>query len=141
MIVRLAQGAEELGQALELRHRVFHGEQGVPPEADQDGRDPEALHVVALADGAVRGTCRLLIEGDAAKLGRMVVAASVRGRGVGRAVLLAAERRAQAGGARRVELHAQLSARDFYARQGYVERGEPFVEEGIDHVTMEKPLA
>jgi predicted GNAT family N-acyltransferase len=141
VIVRLARDADELSQALELRHRVFHGEQGVSPDADRDGRDDEALHVVALSDGAVRGTCRVLVEGGTAKLGRMVVERSDRRRGVGRAVLRAAERSARAQGARRAELHAQLAARDFYAREGYAERGEPFVEEGIDHVTMDKPLA
>lgn len=141
MIVRPARDADEVAEALELRHRVFHGEQGVSPDADRDGRDGEALHIVALADGAVRATCRLLIDDGTAKLGRMVVEASERGSGIGRSVLRAAERSARAEGARRVELHAQLAARGFYAGEGYRERGEPFVEEGIDHVAMEKRLA
>ena len=31
--------------------------------------------------------------------------------------------------------------RDMYAAAGYVPYGEPFVDEGIPHVAMEKPLA
>ena len=33
-------------------------------------------------------------------------------------------------------LHAQLSARGFYERAGFVSRGEIFVEAGIDHIEM-----
>jgi ElaA protein len=40
-----------------------------------------------------------------------------------------------------VRLHAQTGARSLYERAGFQIRGEEFVEEGIPHVTMEKPLA
>ena len=139
--MRLARGAGEIEEALELRQRVFSVEQGVDPEADQDGRDPEALHLIAFADGTLCGTCRLLMEGQVARLGRMAVDSGCRRRGVGRAVLETAERMARRAGAERVRLHAQARASDFYARSGYSPYGEPFVEEGIAHVAMEKPLA
>ena len=126
---------------MELRERVFCGEQGVSLEAERDGRDPEALHVVAFADGRLLGTCRVLLEGDDARLGRMAVAPDVRGRGVGSAVLHAAEQLARDAGARRMTLHAQTYARGVYDRAGYEPLGDPFVEEGIDHIAMEKPLA
>ena len=45
---------------LELRHRVFCVEQGVPEHEEIDGRDGEAIHLVALRDGELLGTCRLL---------------------------------------------------------------------------------
>ena len=46
-----------------------------------------------------------------------------------------------AAAAERISLHAQTYARELYARDGYRESGEPFEEEGIEHVTMEKQLA
>jgi predicted GNAT family N-acyltransferase len=141
MIVRAAGDREEVAAALELRKRVFCGEQGVSLDAERDGRDGEALHVVALADGDLLGTCRVLVEGDVGRLGRMAVAPSARGRGVGTAVLREAEELARAAGARRMKLHAQIESRAVYDRAGYQQRGELFVEEGIDHVAMEKPLA
>jgi predicted GNAT family N-acyltransferase len=52
-----------------------------------------------------------------------------------------AERCAREAGAERIDLHAQTAARSLYARGGYVERGEEFVEEGIEHVAMEKSIA
>ena len=141
MEVRAARGAAELDAALTLRKRVFCGEQGVPLSAERDGRDPEALHVVALEGGEVIGTCRVLIDGELARLGRMAVAAGARRGGVGRALLDAAERLSAEAGARRMALHSQLAVRDLYAQAGYVPVGEPFVEEGIDHMSMEKRLA
>jgi predicted GNAT family N-acyltransferase len=139
--VRLAETSEEIDAALRLRERVFAVEQGVRPEADRDGRDPQATHLVAVNDGRVVGTCRLVFQGDLARLGRMAVEQQLRGRGVGAAILREAEREAVAGGARRISLHAQLAARSLYQRGGYREQGPEFVEEGIDHVTMEKRLA
>lgn len=141
MVVRLARGRGEVLEALDLRRRVFSGEQGIRPEADQDGRDDEALHVVATDDGALVGTCRLIVSGKVALLGRLAVEPSGRRRGVGRAVLQAAERSARAAGATRIALHAQLPVRDFYERNGYSTYGEQFEEEGIEHVAMEKRLA
>jgi predicted GNAT family N-acyltransferase len=141
MVVRAAGDPHEVAAALELRKRVFCGEQGVSLEAERDGRDREALHVVALAKDGVLGTCRVLVDGEVARLGRMAVAPDLRGRGIGTAVLREAEELARDAGARWMMLHAQVDARGVYDRAGYEQCGAPFVEEGIDHVAMEKPLA
>jgi predicted GNAT family N-acyltransferase len=141
--VRRLRDEEELAAALALRERVFCGEQGVMVAADRDGLDGEAVHVVAVDEGGtVVGTCRLLIEpGASARFGRLCVAAAARGRGVGGALLDEAEREARVGGARRIGMHAQTSALGLYRRAGYAPYGEPFDEEGIEHVGMEKMLA
>jgi predicted GNAT family N-acyltransferase len=132
--VRLAQTDDELRAALELRRRVFCDEQGVPPQADRDGRDPEATHLVALEGGSVVGTCRLIFRGRVARLGRLAVEPAARRRGVGAAE---AARRAEA---ERIELHAQTYARELYEREGYAGHGGEFVEEGIPHQAMRKSL-
>jgi predicted GNAT family N-acyltransferase len=139
--VRPARDHAELEQALALRERVFCGEQGVDPGADRDGLDGEALQIVAVEDGRVVGTCRVLMRYGVARLGRMAVEPDLRGRGIGARLLDEAERGALAAGATLVRLHAQAAAVPLYARGGYAAVGEPFVEEGIDHVTMERALA
>ena len=141
MEVREARSQEEVIAALELRERIFCGEQGVSFEADQDGRDPEATHIVAVDGEAVVGTCRLLFRGDVARLGRLAVEQERRGDGIAAAILREADRVSVEGGARTIALHAQTYAKDLYARAGYEERGPTFVEEGIEHVAMEKRLA
>jgi predicted GNAT family N-acyltransferase len=141
MEVRPARDGAELRQALVLRDDVFCGEQGVSAAAERDGRDGDALHLVAVEEGRVLGTCRVLFRAGSAFLGRLAVVRDERRRGIGAALLREAGERARAAGASRIGLHAQFGVRALYAAGGYVERGEPFVEEGIDHVTMEKPLA
>ena len=130
-----------MSAALELRERVFGVEQGVDPAADRDGRDHEALHIVALEDGRVVGTCRLVMHGTRARLGRLAVVRPRRREGLGTALLTEADRQARQAGAQLIDLHAQLPARELYLRDGYVERGDVFVEEGIEHVAMDKRLA
>lgn len=43
-------------------------------------------------------------------------------------------------GFEKIELHAQLSAVDFYSKLGFQTIGDHFMEAGIEHVTMEKVL-
>jgi predicted GNAT family N-acyltransferase len=139
--VRTARDREEFEQALALREQVFCVEQGVALEADQDGLDEQAIQVVAVESGRVVGTCRVLVDDGIGRLGRMAVERSVRGRGVGAVILAAAERSARDAGARLMRLHAQRYVEDLYMAAGYTPYGQPFVEEGIPHVSMEKPLA
>jgi predicted GNAT family N-acyltransferase len=137
----VATSPSEVDDALELRRRVYVDEQGVALEADRDGLDADALHIVAVDDGRLVGTCRLVFDGGVARLGRMAVESAMRGRGLGAAILAAAERESRAAGAERIRLHAQTTARSLYERGGFEVRGDEFIEEGIPHVTMEKPLA
>jgi predicted GNAT family N-acyltransferase len=139
--VREARTESELTAALALRERIFCGEQGVSFEADQDGRDPEATHIVAVDDGAVIGTCRLLFRGQVARLGRLAVERDRRGDGIAAEILAEADRIATAAGSESIALHAQTYALRLYERAGYEPYGPTFVEEGIEHVAMEKRLA
>jgi predicted GNAT family N-acyltransferase len=138
---RPARDGREVEEALALREQVFCVEQGVELGADRDGLDDRAIQIVALEEGRVVGTCRVLLDGELGRLGRMAVEAPARGRGVGAAILAAAERSAVEAGARLMRLHAQRYVETLYAAAGYAPRGEPFVEEGIPHVSMEKRLA
>jgi predicted GNAT family N-acyltransferase len=113
----------------------------VSREADRDGRDGEATHLVAVEDGRVLGTCRLLFRGRIARLGRLAVELDARRRGIAAAILVEADRLALAAGADTISLHAQTRAISLYLKDGYAEAGNPFVEEGIEHVAMEKRIA
>ena len=136
MIVRLA-SSEDLPAAFALRHEVFVLAQGVPEELELDELDAVSDHVVALVDGIVVGTGRLL---PSATIGRMAVASSVRGQGVGAAVLECLEERARSRGFAVVQLHAQVHAAGFYDKLGYTPYGEVYLEAGIEHLSMRKEL-
>lgn len=124
--------------ALPLRLQVFVAEQGVPLAMEEDEADPLSLHAVIRNPlGEVVATGRLLPDGH---LGRMAVRRGCRGQGLGSRLfenLLAA---AAERGLPRVVLHAQTAARDFYRRFGFAPVGEPYMEAGIAHITMQRVL-
>jgi predicted GNAT family N-acyltransferase len=138
--VRRADGPDELAAALDLRYEVFCIEQGVPPREERDGRDDQGLHLVAIADGELVGTCRLVFAGSTVQFSRLAVRADVRRQGVATALLSEADREARLGGANRLVLHAQTYALPLYEKAGYRTRGRAFVEADIEHVAMEKLL-
>jgi predicted GNAT family N-acyltransferase len=139
MEIRRIRDERELQAALDLRQEVFCVEQGVTPQGDRDGRDHEAIQLVAVGeDGALLGTCRVLVGNGTAKFGRLAVRRAARGRGVGAALLAEAEREARAAGAGRMGLAAQTRALGLYERAGFSAYGGEFDDEGIPHRTMEK---
>ena len=165
--VRPARDAAEVRAALGLRYEVFVVEQHVPVDEELDQHDDGALHLVAVEDGRIVATARVVIDGDTAKLGRvavaqearrrgiasrlieegdtvklgrMAVAAAARRRGLASALLAEAEARARALGAARIALAAQTGALRLYEQAGYTAYGERFLDAGIEHLMMEKRL-
>jgi predicted GNAT family N-acyltransferase len=138
--IRRAAGEADLEAALALRYDVFCVEQGVPKREEQDGRDHQALHLLAVGGGELLGTCRLAFVGNTVQFSRLAVRVSARRRGIATALLEAADHETRAGGANRIVLHAQTYARSLYEQAGYQARGREFTEAGIEHVAMEKLL-
>ena len=133
----------ELGaDAGRIRTEVFVREQRIPAELEWDADEATAVHAVAYNRlGQAVATGRLLpAEAGVAKIGRMAVHQVLRGRGFGEQVLRGLAGEAHQRGDRAIELHAQRTARTFYARLGFEAQGEPYEEAGIPHVTMTSAL-
>lgn len=144
----------DLPAAYDVRHEVFVVGQDVPVELERDDLDAGADHVVALLDGSLVGTGRLVsgrideqgrlepgTAGTVGTIGRMAVLDAARGAGVGRALLDLLVARAVERGLPAVELHAQVHARGFYERAGFAPYGDVYLEAGIEHVGMRRELA
>ena len=142
--VKLVETPAELEGAFSLRMRVFVGEQGVPAdiELDEADTDPDTVQAVALLDGVVIGTGRLLpdVDGKGPHIGRMAVERERRRDGVGGRVLAFLEDQGRDRGFRQITLHAQEYVKSFYAGHGYREVGDVFEEAGIPHREMVKEL-
>lgn len=138
--VRRVRGEHEMAAALALRHDVFCVEQGVPEHEELDGRDHDGIHLVAVSNGELLGTCRLLMVGATAQFSRLAVRPPARRRGIATALLELADAETKAANGRRIVLHAQTYARELYELAGYRPRGRVFTEAGIEHVAMEKQL-
>jgi ElaA protein len=123
-----------LYRLLELRVTVFVVEQACP-YPDLDGRDvePATRHLWIERQDRPIACLRLLDDGAAARIGRVVTAPPHRGEGL--AARLVREAVALAG-ARPVVLDAQSHLEEWYGSLGFTVAGPQFVEDDIPHTPM-----
>jgi len=134
--VKKVKSKTDLKKALAIRLRVFVREQRVPREIELDCDDETAMHLLACVNAKAVGTARVVVKGRAAKVGRMAVLKSCRGRGIGGELLNRALKLAKMRGANQIYLHAQVSVISFYKKFGFRPRGRVFMEAGIPHRKM-----
>ena len=122
----------ELHDLLRLRTDVFVVEQACPyPEVD--GRDPESVHLLRFDDGEFTAYCRWYEEEERTVLGRIVVAGSFRGEGIGRELVEEALTRIGPGP---VFISAQSRLEAYYRNLGFRTVGDPYDDFGVLHVPM-----
>lgn len=122
----------------QLRESVFVVEQQCPyPELDGRDLEPGTRHVWVADTGRPVAYLRLLDDGDVLRVGRVLVAATHRGRGL--AALLMQRAHALSDG-RPTVLDAQSYLEGWYAGQGYEPTGPEFLDDGIPHVPMRRTV-
>lgn len=132
---------QDLATCIDLRMKVFVGEQGIPVEEEIDSFDADAVHLLALDEGMPVGTARLLLSGETGKIGRVCVVKSHRGKGLGVALIKAGLAHfSTLEGVRRAYLSAQTQALGFYEKLGFVPYGPEYDDAGIPHRDMERFL-
>ncbi|NKX36612.1 GNAT family N-acetyltransferase [Rhodobacteraceae bacterium R_SAG4] len=132
---------QDLEACLKLRFEVFVDEQGVPVEEERDALDDSATHLLALQDGTPVGTARIVFQNDTAKIGRVCVVKTARGTGLGAKLIEACVSVAgNQAGITRAKLGAQTHAIGFYEKLGFEVYGPVYLDAGIDHRDMVKPL-
>ncbi|NJO85514.1 MAG: GNAT family N-acetyltransferase [Synechococcaceae cyanobacterium RM1_1_27] len=147
-VIKAVETDQERAQAFEVRRQVFQQEQGVSAEEEFDQYDDTALHVVVLAQAGSLGiaTARIRVLEDEpkvpkrAKIERMAVLADYRGLAVGRKLMEFILEHLIQQGFREAKLHAQLQARGFYERLGFIAQDQVFEEAGIPHCVMTRSL-
>jgi predicted GNAT family N-acyltransferase len=138
--IKSVSAKEDLRKAFAIRRRVFINEQEVPEEIELDRDDARALHLIAFTAGKAVGTARLVLRYSVAKIGRMAVLKSYRGKGIGKKLLKRAIIAARSRGARKIYLHAQLPVIGFYEGLGFRPIGPVFKEANIPHRKMILPI-
>jgi ElaA protein len=129
---------DALYAVLAARAEVFVVEQRCV-YVDPDGLDRDALHLLGWDGEVLVAYLRVLPAGvrfPEAAIGRVLTAATHRGRGLGRAVVGEALRRL---GAWPLALSAQAHLEGFYGSFGFVRTGAAYDEDGIPHVPMRRP--
>ncbi len=123
------------------RQRVFVVEQACA-FLDADDQDERAIHLAAWSSSGAEplAYARLLAPGAKyveASIGRVLTAASVRGRGLGRELFRRAVVHAGAAWPRcALRISAQSRLEVFYADFGFARMGAPYLEDGILHTDM-----
>ncbi|MEM1344146.1 MAG: GNAT family N-acetyltransferase [Pseudomonadota bacterium] len=122
-----------------LRARVFVEEQGVDAALEFDGLDDTCRHYRSTLGQEIVATARVRWLDGAAKIQRVAVAKAVRGRGVGAALMR--HILADVGdSASEAVLDSQVGAIGFYERLGFSAEGPEFLDAGIPHRRMRRPL-
>ncbi|HEY4651817.1 MAG TPA: GNAT family N-acetyltransferase [Pontibacter sp.] len=135
-VIRAAQ-EHDLKQAFRIREQVFVEEQHVPREAEYDAFETTASHYLATIDGVPCGAARWRVTEQGVKLERFAVLPNYRNKQVGAEVLKAVLEDVQSEhGGKKIYLHAQLPAVNFYRRNGFVTEGDMFTECDIQHYKM-----
>ena len=123
--------------ASHIRTTVFLDEQGF--SFDRDDTDDIAMHIVGYNGDIPVSVCRVFKSSDGKYItGRLAVLKEYRGLGCGKGILEAAEKYVRSVGGDSLWLHSQYQAKDFYLRCGYAQVGEIELEQGCEHIWMNK---
>ena len=134
--------SRELYAVMRLRQEVFVVEQNcVYP--DLDGLDLDGMHILYREDGELLAYLRCLKPGVSypqSSLGRIVVAPSGRGRDLGRELVKRGiNYNLQTWPDSDIRIGAQAYLEKFYRSLGFVADGQPYMEDGIEHIHMNLP--
>lgn len=130
--------ARELYALLKLRVDVFVVEQECA-YAELDGRDESALHLRLMQSGDLMAAARILppADGNAPRIGRVVVSPDHRGKHLGHALMREALSLCHLHFPEwEIAISAQSYLLEFYSSLGFVRVSEEYVEDGIPHIDM-----
>jgi predicted GNAT family N-acyltransferase len=141
--VREVSNKKELELVFRIRETVFVREQQVAPEDEYDEFEDHSTHFLATINGEPAGTARWRRTENGIKLERFAVLPEKRRTGIGQALVKAVldDIAEKLGGAQcMLYLHAQLPAIPLYAKFGFIQKGDLFMECGIAHYSMIKNI-
>ena len=132
----------QLYQLLKLRQEVFVVEQNCP-YLDADGEDEHAEHLFARSeDGNMVAYARLYQANSAqsySRIGRVLTAQSMRGKGLGRELMQRSiDYLQQRTPNSPIRVGAQVYLLEFYKDFGFKPMGDEYLEDGIPHIDMER---
>lgn len=131
----------ELYSIIRLRNEVFVVEQNCAYQ-DADNKDIYCYHQALYLDNTLVAYARLVPPGlsyEEMSIGRVVTSSIVRGKGAGKILMEAAIKNCyKVFGKGSIRISAQLYAKPFYTALGFIETGDVYDEDNIEHIEMVK---
>ena len=132
----------ELYAILQLRNEVFAIEQNCVYQ-DMDNKDQPAYHLMGWTNGILIAYTRIIPPGVAypePSIGRVVSSPSARNEGIGKLLMdKSIEHIYNLYGNIPVKIGAQLYLKRFYTNLGFLQAGDVYLEDGIEHIEMVRP--
>jgi len=134
---------EELYAILRLRSEVFVVEQNCV-YLDPDNKDLCCDHLMGWQGNQLLGYSRIVPAGISyveSSIGRVVSSPTARGQGIGRELLIQSIHTLYTlHGKRDIRIGAQYYLKQFYTSFGFVQKGDIYLEDGIEHIEMLLPI-
>ena len=135
-VIKKVNNKNDLEKTINIRKNVFIKEQKVPLYLEINGLDSEAEHFIAYLKNVPIGCARIRTNKNYAKLERIAILKKYRGKGFGKQLTKFLIDYCKQKNYSEIRLHSQIYVADFYKKIGFIIRGKPFYEAGIEHVEM-----
>jgi predicted GNAT family N-acyltransferase len=141
-IKHIQYGTEEYRSEIALRQRILREPLGLAYTEEQLYAEREEIRFGLFIADELRG-CLLLkrVDGTTLQMRQVAIDASLQGKGLGRALVVEAERYAFENGYKNIILHARETVIPFYEKSGYCCISGQYIEVGIPHRTMSKSIS
>ncbi len=132
----------ELYDIIRLRNEVFVVEQNCVFQ-DADDKDQDCWHLMGWANHQLVAYTRIVPPGkgyEEPSIGRVATAQAVRARGLGRELMKQSIDQVHVlFGYLPIRVGAQLYLKHFYTSLGFEQKGDIYLEDGIEHIMMIRP--
>lgn len=129
----------ELYAILRLRSEVFVVEQNCV-FLDMDDKDQQCYHLMGWQGNLLAAYTRLVPPGisyEQPSIGRVVISPAARGGGIGKLLMQKSiDETLKLFGKSSIKIGAQLYLKSFYESLGFMQVGDIYDEDGIDHIKM-----
>lgn len=129
-------GNENLSEVLQIRNKVFGGENGGLMEDDQESLDAESIHVLVFEKQKNVATGRLWCNDQSFEISLVAVLAEERGKYFGDFVVRMLVDKAFLLGAMEITIRVENSQICFFEKIGFCRNGDPYNENGIIYFPM-----
>jgi len=138
---RILYGSSEYRSMCRLRDDVLRKPIGLRLTEAEMSRDRNDILLVCMENREVIACCILTeINSDMVQLRQMAVSPACQQKGIGKELLLFAEKTTLENHYSIIRMHARKTAVGFYKKSGYTVIGEEFTEVGIPHFEMVKRI-